>query len=65
MALSSSEKLAVSEAENGHDSPLSQDERTPGVDLAREETTMASFSHLDEKKILRKVSPLNYFSNTH
>lgn len=45
-----SEKANLSEAENGHNGVMAG--KTDGV---APEVTLASFAHLDEKKILRKV----------
>lgn len=52
------EKASVAEAEDGHHSGRSADENNGHSEMigTSHHTTLASFSHLDEKKILRKVN---------
>ncbi|KAI8162580.1 putative transporter [Colletotrichum sp. SAR 10_70] len=55
-----SEKLDVSELENGQPEHLTRKDEIGRIDAiaTAQGTTLASFAHLDEKKILRKASAL-------
>lgn len=52
------EKLGISELENGEHEPVTKKGEIERIDAiaTAQGTTLASFAHLDEKKILRKVS---------
>lgn len=56
--LNNSEKLDVSELENGQTEHLTRKDEIGRIDAiaTAQGTTLASFAHLDEKKILRKAS---------
>jgi hypothetical protein len=55
------EKASIVEAEHGHGALQRRDDEAGKIDAlgAEPNTTLESFSHQDEKKILRKVKQTN------